>query len=433
MIIKTLAGLAEPDEASLVIRPLDIDPARVAEGIAEYRQNLIAGFELIDEVPESTRSSYDRVRIIYSYGVLCYDLYTVAGDQARLVVEQALRDRFLPFYGGTVTFIDGADREHDLTARRFSELFDRDNPLVKGNWRLKLRSGRRPIRFNGMLASLLRWAREERLLGGQRDRWQDSFRVKFRNYAAHPEYHREMPDDAAADIFHLSELINQIWGTPGGTPVRREAVALAWTDTAIMYGLAKGFQIGDRLPADATCVVVLADPLDRTLGNSCDLMYEMTARPCEYLWGPGTWSDGAQWLERESPAGDEVAALDRLFLLRYHDSRLYMPRSVRIAAALDLHDRIGDWYLLRADYPADAFGHQRQVLSGAQRHGTDGFCRDCPTENIAAGTWQEMIDYCAAVGEDVTPRPVPDVRVPFCRIPRWNQLTEDGQWVFPIE
>ena len=296
MIIKTLAGLAEPDEASLVIRPLDIDPARVAEGVAEYRQNLIAGFELIDEVPESTRSSYDRVRIIYSYGVLCYDLYTVAGDQARLVVEQALRDRFLPFYGGTVTFIDGADREHDLTARRFSELFDRDNPLVKGNWRLKLRSGRRPIRFNGMLASLLRWAREERLLGGQRDRWQDSFRVKFRNYAAHPEYHREMPDDAAADIFHLSELINQIWGTPGGTPVRREAVALAWTDTAIMYGLAKGFQIGDRLPADATCVVVLADPLDRTLGNSCDLMYEMTARPCEYLWGPGTWSDGAQWL-----------------------------------------------------------------------------------------------------------------------------------------
>src|SRR5262249_31987321 len=158
-----------------------------------------------------------------------------------------------------------------------------------------------------------------------------------------------------------------------------------------------------------------------------------TARPCEYLWGPGTWSDGVRWLERESPAGDEVAALDRLFLLRYHDSRLYMPRSVRIAAALDLHDRTGGWYLLRADYPADAFGHHLHVLPRAQRRGTDGRCRDRPAENIAAGTWQEMIDYCAAAGEDVTPRPVPDVRAPFCRIPRWNQLTEEGQWVFPIE
>ena len=130
MIIKSLAELAEPDEASLAIRPLDIDPARVAEGVAEFRQELVAGFELVGEVPESTRLSYDRVRTIYAYGVLCYDLYTVAGNQALLVVEQALRERFLPFYGGTVTFIDGADREHQVTPERFSQLFDRDDPLV---------------------------------------------------------------------------------------------------------------------------------------------------------------------------------------------------------------------------------------------------------------------------------------------------------------
>ena len=199
MIIKTLAELAEPDEASLVIRPLGIDPARAAEGVAEYQQNLIANFELIDEVPESTRNSYDRVRTTFTYGVLCYDLYTVAGNQARLVLEQALRERFLPFYDGTVTFIDSAGQEYEVAPARFSELFDRDNPLIKRNWRLKLHSGRKPIQFNGMLASLLQWAREERLLGGQRDRWQDKFRVKFRNYAAHSEYHREMPDDAAAE------------------------------------------------------------------------------------------------------------------------------------------------------------------------------------------------------------------------------------------
>jgi hypothetical protein len=89
VIIKPLAELAEPDEASLAIRPLDIDPERVAEGVAEYRQSLVASFELVDDVPESTRSSYERVRNIYTYGVLSYDLYTVAGNQARLVIEQA--------------------------------------------------------------------------------------------------------------------------------------------------------------------------------------------------------------------------------------------------------------------------------------------------------------------------------------------------------
>jgi hypothetical protein len=66
VIIKTLAELAEPDEASLVIRPLGIDPARAADGVAEYQQNLIANFELIDEVPESTRNSYDRVRTTFT-------------------------------------------------------------------------------------------------------------------------------------------------------------------------------------------------------------------------------------------------------------------------------------------------------------------------------------------------------------------------------
>src|SRR6266851_1948911 len=34
-----------------------------------------------------------------------------------------------------------------------------------------------------------------------------------------------MPDDAASEIFHLSQLINQLWGAPGGTPIRREVRA----------------------------------------------------------------------------------------------------------------------------------------------------------------------------------------------------------------
>ena len=46
MIIKTVFEPAQPDEARLVIRPLGIDPEAVAEGVAEYWQRLVAGFEL---------------------------------------------------------------------------------------------------------------------------------------------------------------------------------------------------------------------------------------------------------------------------------------------------------------------------------------------------------------------------------------------------
>lgn len=388
MMIKTLAELAQPDAASLAIRPLDIDGANVAEGVADYRQRLVASFELIDGVPESTRNSYDRVRTIYTYGIFCYDLYTVAGSYARLVVEQALRDRFLPFYDGTVTFLDRAGGEHPVTASRFDDLYNRDTPLVDRSWRwLKLRNGRTEIPFNGMLASLLRWAREECLLGGQRDRSKDRFRVWFRNYTAHPHYHTETAGDAAEEIFLLAQLINQLWGAPPESPISRHPVAVAWTATAIGYGLAEAFQLYDRMPADTPCAILLADPRDRTLGNSFDTQYELTAHPFEFLWGPGNWADGAAWLHQQQPAGDEVTIIDRLFLLRFDQKRLHMPRSPGVAAGLSVDQRTGTWYLIRADYPLDAFNHQRHLLSNNPAQPAIGFCRECPAESIASGTW----------------------------------------------
>lgn len=38
-----------------------------------------------------------RLCTLFAYGTSCYDLYTVAEDLARMVTEQALRERFLPF------------------------------------------------------------------------------------------------------------------------------------------------------------------------------------------------------------------------------------------------------------------------------------------------------------------------------------------------
>jgi hypothetical protein len=76
-----------------------------AKGIGEYRQKLVADFQL-DVVPASTRPSYDRVRTIYACGILCMT-GTPSRRPSPAVVEHAQRDRFLPFYDGTVMFLDG--------------------------------------------------------------------------------------------------------------------------------------------------------------------------------------------------------------------------------------------------------------------------------------------------------------------------------------
>jgi DNA-binding XRE family transcriptional regulator len=53
------------------------------------------------------------------------------------------------------------------------------------SWKLQPTSGRPAFRFDGMLTSLLAWARAEKLLAGQRDRLRDRPRVNLRNFVAH--------------------------------------------------------------------------------------------------------------------------------------------------------------------------------------------------------------------------------------------------------
>jgi hypothetical protein len=417
MTIKTLAALAQPDERSLAGLVFKTDP----EKASEYLQKQISSLELAEQVPETTRSSFDRLRTIYTYGILCYDLYTVAGDQARLILEQALRERFLPFYSGTVTFADANKEDHDIPADKFSDLFDalrKDGRLRRPHrWRLKLRSGKDPIYFDGMLDSLLRWARAEGLLGGQRDRVRDRSRLWFRNYVAHPTYHLQDAGHAMRAINDLAHIINRIWGADPGMPVRREPMVIAWTEDTTITGLAQYFT--GPVPPTAPHVVVLADPEDPDLLDF-DAQYAITVRPCDYLWGPGTWEEAAAWLQHHQPTGDHAQVLDRLFLLRYHGNRLYLPRTPAITAGLPDDQRPGTWYLLRADSPIDAFSHQRQALAGTLGHQLTGPCQ-CPVETITAGTWQETLDRCAELGADTSPRTAPDARPHIARTPRWNE------------
>jgi hypothetical protein len=439
MDIKTLGELQGPDDRAGYFTPFGLGRASNAEAVALYHQQVMGRLELAAVVPERVRAAFDQLRDLYIRGVLWYDLFTVAHDRARLILEYALRERFLDFYGGTVTFLDPAGVPLDLHPTDFDALFEEMRSRRLRNWPLRVDATGRQLRFDGMLDSLFRWARTVELLHGQRNRHHETLLKTFRNRAAHGTgYHLLDPGFASLAISDLAEVINRLWGatTPGGrlypAPLRREVTAIAWTgDGTITWGLATGFRT-DMEPGGWTCVLVRA-ALDDDLPHF-DAQFEATRSPCELLWGPGTHQEAAAWLGQNDPAGDEIDILDRRFMVRHHDGRLYLPRSPEIAAGLTPPEQTGTWYLMRADSPFEVFNHLRQLLAGG--HGcTDGpHClrpgAPCPVEGLGCGSWQDMLDIVANGGPPPAPRVVPDVRAPS-GWPRWNENLVDGSWSVP--
>jgi hypothetical protein len=430
MEIKTLAEMQQPDRRSLISYVWTAEPAKAAE----LTQYAIGQIELTPAVPETTRQAFERLCTLFAYGILCYDLYTVAGDLARMVTEQALRERFLPFYGGQVTFVRASDQaEKQVSADRWDSI---PRPLLQdGKWLLKLSNGHAPMEFNGMLASLLSWAHAEGLLTGQGDRLRDPVRTWFRNFAAHPTWHLQGPDHAERAIADLASIINRIWGAPSGMLVPREPVFITWTETSVSWGGQGAIRGHPDDDGSTATMIVLATLHDPDLADY-DALYETTNRPCDYLWGPGTTDEAAEWLQQNPQTGDQAVVNDRLFLLHYHDDRLYLPQKPAIAASIIGPAADGAWYLLRADTPIAAFHHQRCVLSGytdpesGVRHNPGGECQACPTETISSGTLADVLTSAAQLGADITPRPIPDVRITMSHTPRCNRI-HDGHWDIP--
>ncbi len=63
-----------------------------------FLRDSIALARLVDEVPETVSENFARVRKTYLYGLVEYDMFTVAHDDARLILEGALRVRFVTYY-----------------------------------------------------------------------------------------------------------------------------------------------------------------------------------------------------------------------------------------------------------------------------------------------------------------------------------------------
>ena len=437
--IRTFNELTTPDERTLRFTPLGLSTmgALKPEDAAIFQQQAIAHCDLVLEVPEGTRNSFERLRTLHSYGVLCYEVFTVARDLAWLLLEQALRERFISFYDGVIPLIHAkTDEERPLTATDFAivdEAFRPGGTHAKGAWQLGISSGTR-IDFRGSMSQLLDWARREHLLDGQRNKRLDPVFVRMRNSAAHPHYHLSMPPDSSRTISDLSEIINRLWGHPtsGGrlypAPLERQILVIAWADTGqgLTHTLLRDYQLAAFTePGDWQCIVIRAVVDDEGVWEF-DAQYERNHFPTEYLWGPGSREGALAWIAQAQPHGDTTTYLDRLFAVRIAGGRASLARRPEVAIALPEGKRSGRWLLVRADFPNDAFAHGRHVKDSVVcgdpdpvgpklRSGltpTSPPIPACPVEPLFDGTWVEMVKYIEDRFNIAEGAPLPMARVP---------------------
>lgn len=317
---RTLAELVAPDQRNVQAGFLEarrgggFDMEIAARFVQEYVRT-----QLHDDVPMSVASGFERARSTFIYGLFDYELFTAASDQSLLLLEPALKARFISLYNGVVTLVSlRKGGEHPIKTSDFEAVRKRVNGA---GFTVKLTSGQalslldrkgRPQAFNGSLGHLLAWARQEDLLTGQRARLIESLLEEARHRVAHPEYHLEMPAHAALTLNQVGQIINRLWGheTPGSrlypAPVERTTIVVGWAEGGDRCVVAWPDQLAAFAdPRDWTFIVLLAVPRDQGL-LVFDARYERTEYPAELLWGAGRKGEALEWLAR-NPATETSA------------------------------------------------------------------------------------------------------------------------------
>ncbi|WP_055469096.1 hypothetical protein [Streptomyces ardesiacus] len=428
MDIRPLAELRAAEDLSLAFSPYGLGGRMRPEDAAEFQQRQIADCDLATGVAAGTRDSFERLRTVFAYGVLCYDVYTMVGDQALLIYEQALRDRFMEWCAGTVIFRGPQTPDVSYTVASYDDVKKRADRMMRR--RAKLVVGTHGIEFNGTLHGLRQWARTAGLLRGRRSRAVEEALAKLRNHVAHPSgHHVDTPVGAARTVRDLAELINQLWGqaTRDGrlypAPLRREIAVLSWNSSGRTRmepagALTAPDSLKDQEDDEYQHLVVRAIPfIPGSRWNDehwaeFDTHYETTQFPTEYLWGPGTRAEARTWLEHERPEEDSADFTDRVFLVQDHE-HLLPPMRPAVAAGLPDNQRVGTWHAIRADFPADAFVHVRDSgdrSAGHARH--PGDCPACSAEVLGSGSHDDALRAAAAALGPILAVQLPPARLP---------------------
>lgn len=362
-----LAWLREPDEMTLAFNPYGLGGRLAPDDAADFQMASIARAVLAEDVPENVRDNFERARKLHLYGVLEYEFFTAASDYALLVLEGALRVRFLAYYTDGIPVLRSQVQE-TLQPRSFDDIRD-----ARG---VKLRdSDGRAHRLPVSGSALLEWARRERLLPGTRSRIVDGALSNLRNHAAHPTtYSIGMPPESARTLSDVAEVINRLWGhdTPRGRlfpgPIQREVRVAA---VAPNRGGARELRLEQVREATNEeqrwhyAVFLAAEPDGLTgitrggVGFLHQPGFQTTEYPCEQLW-QGDWGTLVKVIDGGAFTGanDAVRHLDRLFFIRASKGEVDLPRSP--ADLLTLAPMpAGVWYAVIADSPLHAWVHVR--------------------------------------------------------------------------
>lgn len=412
MDIKSISELAEPDPMMLRLKVFRTTP----EEACRFHQEDIASCDLVTDVPEELRRSFDRVRQTFVYGFFAYDLCTVANTLGLLLLEEALAIRFITRYAGAIPLVKGHE-EATLTAHSLSQVYEAltgSGLYAARGWKLRLAGSNGTMSFRASLGDLVDWARREELLSGQRSRGLEKLYLRMRNRAAHPSgFTRLAPSDAARTIHDLAQIINRLWGhrTRGGRlypdSIERDVLLLGWDAGAreIAYGLPDAFR--RETPDDSCRVVVLRANFHDGGLHEYESLFESTVYPVELLYGPTDCGNALQWVDREKPTNDRADYLDRVFVVPLRDREPELARRPSVFLGLPIRARRGNWAIVKADHGIDAWAHVRYRHMPADGGHTKGMgpCAECPTETIFIGRNEQVTARLGNLGYDCVEQP----------------------------
>jgi hypothetical protein len=390
-----LEELRRVDERTLRFSPWGLGGRLEPASSARFLGESLTYATLVDAVPEDVRLNFERARKLFLYGLLDYDLFSAAYDLGHLALEGALRHRFVTYYEGSIPiWRDGV--ADVLPAASFDGYREAVAAARKEGQRLRLREEHAEGLPRGY-TDLFAWARRRGLLVGQRNVGIFGSLVRLRGYVAHPERHRiDMPPEVIGLLQDVAEIINRLWGheTEGGrlfpTPISRRPRAAALSpdrQAAVTFGSLPLVPL-ERDKRDWTYALFLAADGEELIefdwenpGHQRFLYtpgFQMTQYPADLLWGPGSQDEliaALRDFDDQTPT-DAVAFLDRVFYIRTTEgaSRPEFPRSATDVIHLRLDDASAVWYVMRADFPMDAWVLVRDAADTlAERSSRTGF------------------------------------------------------------
>lgn len=386
-----LEALRRVDETTLIFNPWGIGGRLDPSSSALFLSRLLARATLADDVPEDVRLNFERVRKLFLHGLLEYEFFSLAFDVSHLVLEGALRHRFVTYYKHEVPVLrDGAP--DILAAQTFDRYYDTmSSPTNRG---LRLNE-RRDEGLPRTFPDLFAWARRRRLLVGQRNIGLFGSLARVRTYVAHPERYRPGgPPEAIRTLEDVAEIINRLWhhDTEGGrlfpTPVKRRPRAAALSPdrtAAVTFGSLPQVPF-ERDKTDWTYAVFLAADVEELIDFDWESPghqrfsripgHDVTQYPMDLLWGPGEWKSLVAVLSEfdDTKAIDAVRFLDRVFFIRVGGEGAELPRVAADVVAHAGKSKSATWQVICADFPLDAFAFVRAreaspdgVVLGANR------------------------------------------------------------------